>query len=178
MSKAMAKTGMTMGRLTELLAAYGADPRRWPADERPAAEAMLAASADARALAERERELDLMLDAAPDAEVPAALIERLVAARPRPMAAGPMAAARQRPVAGGMRSFLAGFARAVWPYGSPALPAGALAASIMLGIAFGAAMPSALGGLYAEKTIATSTTGDPLVSLALADNEYPEEWRP
>lgn len=178
MSKAMAKTGMTMGRLTELLAAYGADPRRWPADERPAAEAMLAASADARALAERERELDLMLDAAPDAEVPAALIERLVAARPRPMAAGPAAATRQRPVAGGMRSFLAGFTRAVWPYGSPVLPAGALAASIMLGIAFGAAMPSALGGLYAEKTIATSTTGDPLVSLALADNEYPEEWRP
>ncbi|MGB5949740.1 MAG: hypothetical protein WBG82_10510 [Parvibaculum sp.] len=173
---------MTIGRLTELLAAYGADPKRWPADERPAAEAMLAASADARALAERERELDLMLDAAPDAEVPAALIERLVAARPRPAVARPIVArpgaARQRSVVGGERGFLAGFARAVWPYGSPALPAGALAASIVLGIAFGAAMPSALGGLYVEKAIAASSAGDPLVSLALADNEYPEEWRP
>jgi hypothetical protein len=55
---------MTMERLTQLLDAYGAAPSRWPADERDAAGAMIAASDTAReAFAEAAR-LDAMLDQA------------------------------------------------------------------------------------------------------------------
>jgi hypothetical protein len=79
---------------------------------------------------------------------------------------------------------LAGFwrslVREVWPYGSPALPAGALAASILMGVSVGLSAPTALAALYTTDTTATATTttwGDQLVELALADTNYPEEWQ-
>jgi hypothetical protein len=52
-------------RLTTLLEAYGADPRRWPAAERADAQALLARSAEARALAQDAQVLDRVLDRAP-----------------------------------------------------------------------------------------------------------------
>jgi hypothetical protein len=56
---------MTIERLTQLLDAYGAAPSRWPADERDAAEAIIASSDQAReAFAEAAR-LDALLDQAP-----------------------------------------------------------------------------------------------------------------
>ena len=56
---------MNLDRLKSLLEAYGANPSRWPAEERDAAEAMIAASDQAReALAEASR-LDALLDQAP-----------------------------------------------------------------------------------------------------------------
>lgn len=53
---------MNLRRFGELVEAYGAEPQRWPAAERAAAQALLSGSADARALQERARALDLMLD--------------------------------------------------------------------------------------------------------------------
>ena len=72
--------------------------------------------------------------------------------------------------------------RAIWPYGSPAVPAGALAFSVMLGLTLGLAAPSTLAavGVTTATTTASAasgTAGDQLVAMALVDNEYPEEWK-
>lgn len=170
----MVEKGVTLSRLAELVAAYGAVADRWPMDERQGAEALLSRSPEARALVERERELDRLLAAAPDAAPSAALVARLMVARPR-------AAAPLSPIARGEGGFWRTLAQSIWPYGSPALPAGALAASVLVGVGFGAAMPSAVSafGLATVATAAASETADDrLVSIALADNEYPEDWRP
>lgn len=53
---------MTLARLREILAAYGASPRRWPADERMAAEALLASSLKAREAVTEAARLDDVLD--------------------------------------------------------------------------------------------------------------------
>jgi hypothetical protein len=55
---------MTMDRLKTLLDAYGASPARWPAEERAAAEAMIAASDEARAAFAEAARLDSLLDRA------------------------------------------------------------------------------------------------------------------
>lgn len=52
-------------RLRSLIDAYGAEPARWPADERAAALLLLANSAEARAYAQDAGVLDAMLDRAP-----------------------------------------------------------------------------------------------------------------
>lgn len=54
---------MTPERFEALTAAYGADPRRWPEDERDAALAF-AAGPRAQAILARERRLDDLLDRA------------------------------------------------------------------------------------------------------------------
>ncbi len=65
----MAKSGqdgnMTLARLREILAAYGASPRRWPSDERMAAEALLAGSLKAREAVTEAARLDDVLDRDP-----------------------------------------------------------------------------------------------------------------
>lgn len=76
----------TLERFTALVEAWGADPARWPAAERPAALALLETSTAARAVVEREKRLDLALDLTPPAAPPpAALARRLagLAADPR-----------------------------------------------------------------------------------------------
>ena len=54
---------MSVARLAAILDAYGAAPRRWPAAEREAAETLLAASAEARALRDEAARLDRVLTA-------------------------------------------------------------------------------------------------------------------
>lgn len=54
-----------MDRLTALIDAYGADPKRWPADERAAGLLLLATSAEARAYAHEAEALDALLDRVP-----------------------------------------------------------------------------------------------------------------
>ncbi len=73
-----------LARFEGLLDAYGAEPRRWPADRRAAAEALLARSSDARALLAAARRLDALLDTAPAEPAPAHLIGRVLAAAPQP----------------------------------------------------------------------------------------------
>lgn len=165
----MMQKEITLERLAEIVGAYGASPPRWPGDERAAAEALLAASAEARALVADAARFDALLDMAP-AEAPSeALVARLIAARPRALPAAPAPAPR--------KTFLRGFVEAVWPYGSPAFPAGALAASIMLGVTLGSTLEISLPTM-ATMAAATpdATTGDELISLALADTAWPEEW--
>jgi hypothetical protein len=70
---------MTLTRLSELLDAYGADPDRWPLEDRVAALELMARSAEARTLARRAGALDTMLDAAPLAMPSRASAEALAA---------------------------------------------------------------------------------------------------
>jgi hypothetical protein len=77
------ENAMTQERFEALLAAYGADPRRWPLDERAAAEAF-AAGAEAKAALTEARTIDALL--ALDARAPSAneaLRARILAAAPR-----------------------------------------------------------------------------------------------
>ncbi|MGE0746183.1 MAG: hypothetical protein AB7K86_13085 [Rhodospirillales bacterium] len=83
---------MRLSHLETLIGAHGGDPARWPADARAAAGALLARSAEARALLADARALDRALAAwqpAPPAIDAAALAARATAAaQPRPAAAG------------------------------------------------------------------------------------------
>lgn len=69
---------MTEDRLEQLIAAYGAEPRRWPSGERVAAERLLSASASARGLMTQARALDAALDASPRPIASRAQIDRAV----------------------------------------------------------------------------------------------------
>ncbi len=77
---------ITLLRFSELLDTYGADPERWPLEDRVAATDLLARSSEARALARRAAEIDALLDSAP-LTVPSAgraesLTARIAAALP------------------------------------------------------------------------------------------------
>ncbi|MES1990288.1 MAG: hypothetical protein V4441_04965 [Pseudomonadota bacterium] len=169
----MSANNMTMQRFSEIVDAYGALVHRWPADERDAALALLADSAEARDRVQAAGELDAMLDAAP-APAPASpdLVARIMAARPRAIAV--IAAARQS-----KDGFWKSLVSEIWPYGSPALPAGALAASIVLGVSFGLSAPGAMAafGLGAETATASSEVGEQLVAMALSENTYTEDFQ-
>ncbi len=71
---------MGLDRFRELLDAYGAEPRRWPANERAMAEALLAGSADTRALRAKAAAIDGLLDRAPPLAPPIIDAEVLIGA--------------------------------------------------------------------------------------------------
>lgn len=78
---------MDRSRFEAIVAAYGAEPERWPAAERAAAAAFAQAHPEvAGPLLARERALDRLLDAARQ-DVPAGLAGRMMAHAARP--AGP-----------------------------------------------------------------------------------------
>lgn len=70
---------MMLWRFRRLIAAYGADAARWPAVQRPAAEALLARSAKARALLAAARQLDGWLAADTKPPVDARFVNRIIA---------------------------------------------------------------------------------------------------
>ncbi len=73
---------MDTNRFAELLDAYGADPRRWPAAERAAALALAQASTEARRLLEQAAATDALL-AMPPGIVPSSdLASRIMAQLP------------------------------------------------------------------------------------------------
>ncbi len=111
----MNETRMSLQRLAEICAAYGGDPRHWPAPERAAAEALCANSAEARALVAEAAGLDQALSVAPAMAVSPQLRARVLSAVADPAQSG-----------GG-----------IWDLFSwrPALPA--LALALICGIAFG-----------------------------------------
>lgn len=78
---------MNLERFTVIVDAYGADPRRWPAAERDAAQAFAAADAQAAALLAEALALDAGLDALPIPEPASAALRR--AAMPQPITARP-----------------------------------------------------------------------------------------
>ena len=71
---------MTAERFNALIAAYGADARRWPENERAAAQAFMAAQpAAARAALAEADSIDALLQSTPVPQVSQALRDRVVA---------------------------------------------------------------------------------------------------
>jgi uncharacterized protein (DUF2236 family) len=70
---------MNAERLERLIEVYGASPRRWPDDERAAAERLLAERADLRVALQAAADLDHWLDAAPNPRPSMALHDRVLA---------------------------------------------------------------------------------------------------
>lgn len=77
----MTDTVSELSQLARLLEAFGADQRRWPAQERNRFAALIAANADARRMLDEARALDAVL-AATDTDVAAspALLDRIMQA--------------------------------------------------------------------------------------------------
>lgn len=70
---------MNAERLTQLIAAYGADTRRWPEAEREAGRALMAAGNAPASDLEAARDLDHLLWASPQPAVSMALRDRVLA---------------------------------------------------------------------------------------------------
>lgn len=71
---------MTAERFIALVAAYGADVRRWPESERAAAQAFVAAQPEvARAALAEADAVDALLHASPAPQISAALRDRIIA---------------------------------------------------------------------------------------------------
>lgn len=86
----MMSPGMAIERFEDLAEIYGGEIARWPEGEREAARALLALEAERLALVlAAAAQLDRLLDLAPAQSADAALMGRLIAAAPRPGAAGP-----------------------------------------------------------------------------------------
>jgi hypothetical protein len=123
-------TMMTLQRFKDLVEAYGAEPARWPEDERIAALELLERSAEARAAMEEAQALDRLLDLSPSTAVTPALQERILAALPP-----------RSQSASGVGAFLVSLlpGRPAW------VPAAALALSLALGLGVGTFAPTLAG---------------------------------
>ena len=122
--------GMSLTRFAAIVEAYGSAPQRWPGSERAAAEALLAASAEARALREAAAPLDAALSLSPAPAPSAALRAGLLQAAPR--------SAPARPNPRGFWQALPGILAG--EFGEPR-PAGAmLGVALLLGMAAGGAL--------------------------------------
>lgn len=159
MSEESETEAMGLARFAAILGAYGAEARRWPAAERDAAERLLAASAEARALRHRSEALDAMLNASPTPSPSPALRAAILRAAP---------GGRPAPRRGGLL-------RGLWVTAVAALagelgglrPAGALVAvALLLGVVAGGAV-----GIDAETEIAGGSGVD-VVHLALLDEQF------
>ena len=116
---------MNLRRLEALLDAHGADPARWPAAERAAAQELLAADPAAQKRLHEARRLDRALDRLPPAPAPAADLAariRAVALQQNPLAAPAAPAPAPIPANGN---------RAPWRFTA------ALAASALIGLWLG-----------------------------------------
>ena len=74
---------ISLDRLHDVLDCYGADPGRWPAEEREAVLALLARSAEARRYRDEVADLDRALDMTHVEPPSTALAARVLAAAPR-----------------------------------------------------------------------------------------------
>ena len=80
---------MNRDRFLEIVEAYGAEPRRWPAHERAAALAYREADSEAAAVFTQAAALDAVLDESRPIAPSAALRGRVAAGAPRPRRAPP-----------------------------------------------------------------------------------------
>ena len=83
------RTGMSEERLLEIIAAYGADTEKWPANERALAEGLLRKTDLIETALRQEKELDALLSAAPDGEVTDKLLQSVLASAPAPAVPAP-----------------------------------------------------------------------------------------
>jgi hypothetical protein len=130
------KSPMNPGRFALLIEAYGAEPSRWPAAERAAAEAFAASGAVPGAALADAAILDRTLDRLPTEDIRPAL-------RARVLAAYDEVAARRAIGPFGIIIRAIGRTRdMIWPGAPLWQPASALAASLVIGLVLGLLVPS------------------------------------
>lgn len=175
---------MTLEQLTALLDAYGANPQRWPAEQRAAALALVLRSPEARAKRDAAARLDALLDSAPSTRPSPELAARVLAtAGVRARRVGTPGAARQRHPA--------------WRYALAAVPLAA-AAAIVLFLTRATEPPAGQQMAYLVEDVGSYTTPmDVLLSwpgidlinsepalgcdeatLGCPDLDLPLEWQP
>ena len=142
---------MTLERFEALVAAYGADVARWPAEERLAAHDFAKDAPEAQRLLEEAAALDTLLAAVPTPVASPALMAAVLAHTAQPM---------DRP-AGGIGGFLA----ALWPKAAAWKPASVFASAMVLGMLLGV---NVLGPLVVPTTSAsTVASNDDLLASAV-----------
>jgi hypothetical protein len=144
------KNDVDLQRLREILDAYGADPARWPAEERAGALRLLSDSAEAAAMRDDAQALDSLLNQAPGLEPTPELMAEILA----------------RPSRSRGRALL----EALWPFGPIWRPALGMAAAVVLGVAVGALTPPPFGDGEATQT-SLSDEIDGLAFASLMDLE-------
>ena len=133
-------------RFKTLVEAYGGDPARWPADEREAAERLLASSAGAQVAVADAAKLDRALSAAGGVPASSVLEARVMADFDR--------ASR------GLRRFVALLADAVWPGAPLWQPACAFGLALVVGVVLAAIAPLELSDDSSNTTFAFETVPD------------------
>ena len=139
MSGSAGKRTVGHERVEQMLAAYGADPRAWPDDEREQALALVAQDPALQQRMDQERELDGLLACAPAVDPSRDLPGRIIEAAPRASL--------------GWMDRLDAWASGLWPLGRNWQPVGALVAAAVLGVATGFLLPqndADAGGTAAE----------------------------
>jgi len=116
-------------QFARLVQAYGADPQRWPASEREAAQRLVSSNAATQRLLAEARELDRALASATPPPVPATLERRLLADFDR---------AQQR---WSLRKLINSGAQIVWPGAPLWQPAAVFAVALTFGIALAILAP-------------------------------------
>jgi len=151
---------MTTERVRTLIDAYGADPERWPADERDAA----------RRLVETDPVLSAELA---DAASFDALLDALPAPAPRPALRVALNAIPDR-----ARLRWSDRLATLWPFGAPWGPAAGLVAAALFGVVIGVTVPDPAAVTDAASSGTTTTVAyDPVAAVAAmasgaADLEY------
>ena len=144
---------VTLKRLGNLLDAYGADPDRWPEQERAAALALIDSSSDARAMRDDARSLDSVLDFVEQPAISPALARRVQKLH-RPARRNPLSAIFAGLIPW-MHDRFRPAPRFAWQ--------GAVAAAGVIGIATGVAL--------SEFTFEQPRTAAPVTELALQATE-------
>lgn len=145
-------TALSLNRFRELVDAWGADPARWPAQEREAAEALLAQDGRARALQAQAASLDALLSG-----------DRVPPPRPQ----------LRRSILLAARARRTGFLPMLWnELGGLRVAAPTLAASLVLGIAV-----ADVFGWQDTVTPDPSVQAPDYAELALLDGSY-EDYVP
>lgn len=134
---------MTPARAAAILEAYGAEPSRWPQDERASLAAFLKEHAALRDAAADAAAFDRVLGMLSDAEPSAGISARVLADFDR------LAMRRASNPVNAPQRFIAWLRDIVWP-GVPAWqPASALAVALAVGLAAGAFVPT---DVYAQSS--------------------------
>lgn len=120
---------MDLERLSVLIDAYGVDPRRWPAQERQAAEALLAASAAAQERLRGAARLDQLLSTRLPEIEPSAVLRNRILASVKP---------QSRPVANWRMQLVEALA-VLFPRGQATPQFAVLALALAIGIGAGVA---------------------------------------
>jgi len=148
-------------RAQQVLDAYGADEARWPGADRDAVRQAIAADP---ALAKRqaeEAEMDALLALAP-VEVPSYALQTRILSTHKGKGVSGIGIVKQ-------------LLDVLWPFGSAAIPAGALAASVLLGVASGGLTTAATESWSDDQSydVLALALGD----TALSDTGLTEEWQ-